>query len=466
MSSLVSLAFSVACTPRDVRPRRVSARVEVREWGAPCAFGISRRDSHPPPPPTRMVATFAAACRSGRSASPLRGRGHGRGRGGRGGRDGGRRVRDDSGPGRVGWGERLAKSEENTHTADDPRTGPRGEEGAWRHAGATRERVWAQSSTPLPDGEDFRVVNVGRETGSGRVASPIGNSQSTANTESNQLGVRVNKCFKDFTSRRESDKLVQEGRVTVNDAVVTAGARVFPGDIVELDGESIAWEKMNVIDENSFETKNNQFKYVKYWKPKGITCTTDRRDKTNIIDALNYPHARVFPVGRLDKDSTGLILLTNDGRVPNSVLRSGVRKDKKYVVVLDKSISERDLQTLRDGIVISTPVRRDKVDRIVTAKTLPCELEIVNRSDSRNEGLKNRVVQITLREGRNRQIRRMFDALGYSVQELHRMEIMGIGLGGISSGEWTDCDDQEMEILKRGIEAPETMSEIGDDEED
>ena len=87
-------------------------------------------------------------------------------------------------------------------------------------------------------------------------------------------------------------------------------------------------------------------------------------------------------------------------------------------------------------------------------------------ADSRNEGLKNRVVQITLREGRNRQIRRMFDALGYSVQELHRMEIMGIGLGGISSGEWTDCDDQEMEILKRGIEAPETTSEIGDDEED
>ena len=131
--------------------------------------------------------------------------------------------------------------------------------------------------------------------------------------------MRVNKCFKDFTSRRESDKLVEQGRVTVNGAVASAGARVFPGDVVRLDGDPIDWEAKN---QNVAST--DAFRYVKYWKPRGITCTTDRRDRTNILDAVRYPE-RVFPVGRLDKDSTGLILLTSDGRLPNAALRARAR---------------------------------------------------------------------------------------------------------------------------------------------
>lgn len=383
----------------------------------------------------------------------------------------------------MGWGDRLARSEENTGTkteGDDQRGVARGDEGAWVHAGQRRSRAWARSSVPLGDGEDFRVVDVSGDRGEVQ-AVMIGGSDDTKNKNAvGANGVRVNKCFKDFLSRRESDKLVAQGRVTVNGLVVTAGARVFPGDKVFLDGRVVAWETMNVIDGDvsnldDTQKRTSQFVYLKFWKPRGITCTTDSRDRSNIITALQYNSARVFPVGRLDKDSTGLILLTNDGRVPNAVLRGGARKDKKYVVVLDRPIREVDLRTVRNGLVISTPTRRDKVDRIVTAKTLPCECALVEnrKGDSggrkENTELKNRVVSITLREGRNRQIRRMFDALGYGVLELHRMEIMGIGLGGITSGTWAECDAGEMEIIKLCLSAPAERTEEPvetDDEEE
>ncbi|EEH53367.1 uncharacterized protein MICPUCDRAFT_6886, partial [Micromonas pusilla CCMP1545] len=230
---------------------------------------------------------------------------------------------------------------------------------------------------------------------------------------------RVNKCFKDFTSRRNADRLVASGAVTVNGAVVAAGAMVFPGDVVELRGERVRWETLN---------------YVKYWKPRGVTCTTDARDRTNIVDAVNYPDARLFPVGRLDKDSTGLILLTSDGRLPNAALRSGRKRDKKYLVVVDAVVRPEDVRMLRDGVVISTPVQRDRVDRVLTARTLPCEIDVVGA----------RTLEITLREGRNRQIRRMLDAVGYRVINLHRTEIMGIGLRGTREGRWVECDEEEL----------------------
>ena len=273
--------------------------------------------------------------------------------------------------------------------------------------------------------------------------------------------MRVNKCFKDFTSRRESDKLVEQGRVTVNGAVASAGARVFPGDVVRLDGDPIDWEAKN---QNVAST--DAFRYVKYWKPRGITCTTDRRDRTNILDAVRYPE-RVFPVGRLDKDSTGLILLTSDGRLPNAALRARARKEKKYVVRLDRPAREADLRTLREGVVISTPVRRDKVDRIVTARTLPCDVRFAgNGKDSRDAA---RDVAVTLREGRNRQIRRMFDAVGYVVRDLHRTEIMGIGLEGLTVGRWKECSPKEMELIRACLEADvdaDAEADAGEEEGD
>ena len=175
-----------------------------------------------------------------------------------------------------------------------------------------------------------------------------------------------------------------------------------------------------------------------------------------------YPE-RVFPVGRLDKDSTGLILLTSDGRLPNAALRARARKEKKYVVCLDRPAREEDLRTLREGVVISTPVRRDKVDRIVTARTLPCDVRFArgNGKESRDSA---REVAVTLREGRNRQIRRMLDAVGYRVINLHRTEIMGIGLRGTREGRWVECDEEELGIIRRCIAEAEDAGGCGESE--
>ena len=277
---------------------------------------------------------------------------------------------------------------------------------------------------------------------------------------STEGGIRVNKCFRDFTSRRNADKLIESGRVTINGATASSGDRVVPGDVVELNGETVEWETLNVMRTEETNTagpsttSSTQFKYVKYWKPRGVTCTTDVRDRSNIIDAVGYTHARLFPVGRLDKDSTGLILLTSDGRLPNAALRSGRRHDKTYAVTVDTDIRPRDMKTLSKGVVISTPVQRDRVDRVLTARTLPCEINVTGR----------RTIEITLREGRNRQIRRMLDAVGYRVTDLHRVEIMGIGLGGLKKGRWVECDVTEMDIIMRCIRAAEEAGVEGDDE--
>ena len=253
----------------------------------------------------------------------------------------------------------------------------------------------------------------------------------------------MNKCFKAFTSRREADRLIASGRVAVNGTVVDAGARVFPGDAVTLDNAAIDWESLAVVRDGSGGADATQFRYVKYWKPRGVTCTTDRRDRTNIVDAVGFPE-RIFPVGRLDKDSTGLILLTSDGRLPDAVLRSGRRHEKRYLVDVDAALRERDVETLREGVVISTPVQRDRVDKVLTARTLPCEARRVGR----------RTLEIVLREGRNRQIRRMLDEVGYGVVNLHRTEIMGIGLGGLRPGTWAPCDKEEMRKIDACLRAP------------
>jgi pseudouridine synthase len=177
---------------------------------------------------------------------------------------------------------------------------------------------------------------------------------------------------------------------------------------------------------------------------------------------VRYPE-RVFPVGRLDKDSTGLILLTSDGRLPNAALRAGAKKEKKYVVCLDRPAREADLQTLREGVVISTPVRRDKVDRIVTARTLPCDVAFVKERNGKENFA---AVRVTLREGRNRQIRRMFDAVGYVVRDLHRTEIMGIGLEGLTAGEWKECSPEEMELIRACLEDADADADATEEEED
>ena len=431
-------------------------------------------------------------CLAGRGTPPSsRGRGRAAGRGGRG---GGARGRGGEAPAPVvGWGERIARGEEESEEAPassssssrrvrgDRRGEARGTEGAWQHASPGQTRAWERSaSSPLRDDEDYRIVDVAKRRGgrggpSSRVRggpstkktrdassdseSDAGGAHSTSDT-SQVGGIRVNKCFRDFTSRRNADKLIESGRVTINGATASSGDRVVPGDVVELNGETVEWETLNVIRTEETNTagpstsSSTQFKYVKYWKPRGVTCTTDVRDRSNIIDAVGYTHARLFPVGRLDKDSTGLILLTSDGRLPNAALRSGRRHDKTYAVTVDTDIRPRDMKTLSKGVVISTPVQRDRVDRVLTARTLPCEINVTGR----------RTIEITLREGRNRQIRRMLDAVGYRVTDLHRVEIMGIRLGGLKKGRWVECDVTEMDIIMRCIRAAEEAGVEGDDE--
>ena len=264
---------------------------------------------------------------------------------------------------------------------------------------------------------------------------------------STEPGIRINKVFKATHSRRQADDLISSGRVTVNGQPVTAGQRVVPfQDEVLLDGEPIqGWEALNAIVDSQIESTSpmTPFEYTKYWKPAGVICTTDRRIKENIIDALldvGYsPKHRIYPVGRLDRDTSGLILLTSDGRLPNAALRGEHKQPKTYEVSVDKPIGDSDLDLLRDGVVITTVAQRDgNRGKPLTAKTRPC---IVDRLDRRS-------MRMTITEGRNRQIRKMVDALGYRVQWLERVAFAGMELAPLNGpGEWKRLDESEMKIV-------------------
>jgi 23S rRNA pseudouridine2604 synthase len=257
-------------------------------------------------------------------------------------------------------------------------------------------------------------------------------------------GVRLNKVLKATLSRREADKVIQEGRVTVN-GEVTFGCMVVPHqDSVALDGTIIrGWEKMNGFDDVRTSAVGG-FEYVKYWKPRGVICTTDKRIKDNIIDEImrhsGYrPEHRVYPVGRLDKDSTGLILLTSDGRLPNVSLRNEQKQPKVYKVTVDRPLVEADLDQLRDGIIITTVAQRDGTAKPLTAKTKPCLIDQVSLTSC----------SITLTEGRNRQIRKMMEAVGYNVLDLHRTQFGEISLQSLTrEGDWQRLNGAEMRWIE------------------
>jgi 23S rRNA pseudouridine2604 synthase len=282
-----------------------------------------------------------------------------------------------------------------------------------------------------------------------------------------EAGIRLNKVFKATHSRREADALIDSGRVSVNGQIVSqkGGFLVQPFvDQVALDGVLIeGWEAMNgfqsqkvnypAVDQRSkpfgtIDAHKRDFEYIKYWKPPGVTCTTDQSIESNIIDDLirrrgYQPKHRVYPVGRLDKDSSGLILLTSDGRLPNSALRGMFKQPKVYQVLVDQPLRDVDMDRLRKGVVITTVAQRDGKNRgkALTAPTLPCQVECI--PDSRQQG-----VTMTLVEGRNRQIRRMMQALGYEVVELHRVQFMGITLRSLQrAGEWKALDEGEMALV-------------------
>jgi 23S rRNA pseudouridine2604 synthase len=230
-------------------------------------------------------------------------------------------------------------------------------------------------------------------------------------------GIQINKYISNagFCSRREADKLVEDARVTINDDLALSASRVMVGDIVAIDGEKL---------------KSNQRPiYIALNKPVGVTSTTDDSDKSNIIRFMNHPK-RIFPVGRLDKDSEGLILLTNNGDIVNKILRSSNNNEKEYLVTVDKEITYEMIRQMGVGI------------RILNEVTKPCFV--------RQEG--QRRFRIILKQGLNRQIRRMCDELGYKVKSLKRIRIMHIQLANLAVGKWRYLTPPEMDQLERALE--------------
>ena len=202
-------------------------------------------------------------------------------------------------------------------------------------------------------------------------------------------------------SRREADRWIEAGRLTINGTVAIKGNRVEEGDRVELDGRTIGSRPERV--------------YLAFHKPAGVTCTTDARDPDNIIDYLNYPD-RIFPVGRLDKASTGLIFLTNDGDVVNDVLRAEHEHEKEYIVTVDRPLDARFVERMSGGLPI------------LGKRTNACEVEQLGK----------RKFRIVLTQGMNRQIRRMCEYLGYRVMTLKRVRIMDVVLGDLPVGHYRE----------------------------
>lgn len=229
---------------------------------------------------------------------------------------------------------------------------------------------------------------------------------------------RINKYLSEvgYCSRREADKLIEAGRVTINGTVPEKGTKIAPDDVVHVDGNPIT---------NTKEC----FVYLAFNKPIGIVCTTDTRvEKDNIIDFIKYPK-RIFPIGRLDKPSEGLILLTDDGDIVNKILRASNNHEKEYIVRVDKPISQTFVERMANGVPI--------LDRV----TKKCEVKKLGTHE----------FKIILTQGLNRQIRRMCEYLDYEVQTLKRVRIMNIKLD-IPVGEYRELTKDEMEELHNLIE--------------
>ncbi|GEL06130.1 23S rRNA pseudouridine(2604) synthase RluF [Rummeliibacillus stabekisii] len=228
--------------------------------------------------------------------------------------------------------------------------------------------------------------------------------------------MRINKYISEAgkASRRGADKLITDGRVTINGKRATIGSQVEAGDDVQVDGNPI------------FVARNNV--YIALNKPVGITSTTEKGVKGNIVDLVNHP-LRIFNIGRLDKDSEGLILLTNDGDIVNEILRSENKHEKEYIVSVDKPITPEFLKKMSEGV------------KILGTKTLPCEVVQLSKFD----------FQIILTQGLNRQIRRMCAELGYDVYRLQRTRIMNIHLGNLPPGQWRDLSKKERTQLFREL---------------
>ncbi|WP_346930446.1 23S rRNA pseudouridine(2604) synthase RluF [Clostridium sp.] len=228
----------------------------------------------------------------------------------------------------------------------------------------------------------------------------------------NENLLRLNKYISEsgICSRREADKFIESGNVYINGVLATLGTRVSPTDTVVVGGKTI-------------KPKSNKV-YIALNKPVGITCTSETHVKGNIIDFVNY-HERIFPIGRLDKPSEGLIFLTNDGDMVNKILRAGNNHEKEYVVSVDKPITKEFINAMENGIpILDTVTKKCKVRKIGK-----CTFNII------------------LTQGLNRQIRRMCEYLGFKVTSLKRIRIMNVSLSNLPTGKWRYLSSEEMSTI-------------------
>lgn len=226
--------------------------------------------------------------------------------------------------------------------------------------------------------------------------------------------LRLNKAISDtgFCSRREADRVIEEGRVTINGKTGVLGDRVTPQDDVRVDGRRIKFKQQS------------QEVYIAFNKPRGITCTTERDVQGNIIDYIRHPK-RIFPIGRLDKPSEGLIFLTSDGNIVNKILRAGNNHEKEYIVTVNKPITPEFIKKMSNGIPI--------LDTVTKKCLVKKESEYV--------------FKIILTQGLNRQIRRMCLYLNYEVTKLKRVRIMNISLNNIPLGKWRNLTNEEIKEI-------------------
>ena len=233
-------------------------------------------------------------------------------------------------------------------------------------------------------------------------------------------GIRLNKYISDagHCSRREADRWIEEGRVFIDGRKGSLGDRVLPGMKVTIQGERVKAQSKNV--------------YIILNKPVGIVCTTDKREPMNVVDFVDHDR-RIYPIGRLDKDSEGLLLMTSDGDIVNRILRAAGKHEKEYQVTVDKPITTEFLQKMASGV------------KILGTTTLPCQIKKTGE----------KAFTIILTQGLNRQIRRMCETLGYRVKTLKRVRIMNIHLGNLKLGQWRNLTPFEMKELMRRLDSRE-----------
>ncbi len=231
-------------------------------------------------------------------------------------------------------------------------------------------------------------------------------------------GVRINKFLSEagVCSRREADRQVEAGNVTIDGVTAEMGSKVMPGQAVCFNGKMVSKEEEMIL--------------LAFHKPVGIVCTAEKREKNNVIDYINYPK-RIYPIGRLDKDSEGLLLLTNNGEIVNKMMRSGNMHEKEYIVTVNKPVTDSFLRGLAGGVPLVE----------LNATTRKCQVEKLGKKQ----------FKIILTQGLNRQIRRMCEYFGYRVEKLVRIRIMNIELGELQAGTYREVTAEEYAKLQQLI---------------